>query len=128
MAAYNQIQSLIFKLRELGKSTDEIASDIAPELKKGLEENISAARSPDGKAWQPTLEGEAPLQNAGKALGVAAIGSKVLAVVSGVEARHNYGKVRGGKVRQIIPTKITDQISKIVQSVASRRFKMIMGK
>jgi len=128
MAAYNQIQALILKLRELGQSTEQIAGDIAPELRKAFEENISSARSPDGVPWEPTIDGKAPLQSASKSLGVAAIGSKVLAVLSGIEARHNYGNVRGGKKRQIIPKKITKQIFEIITDVAKRRFQMIMGK
>jgi len=128
MAVYNQINALIFKLRELGQSTEQIAGDIAPELRKAFEENISSSVSPDGEKWEPTLDGQAPLQTASKSLGVASIGSKVLIALSGVEARHNYGRVRGGKIRKIVPTKITEQISKIITDVATRRFKMIMGK
>ena len=128
MAAYNQINALIRKLRALGQSPEQIAGDIAPELRKAIEENISSARSPNGKAWESTLDGQAPLQNAAKSLGVAALGTKVIAAVRGVEARHNNGAVRGGKTRQIIPKKITDQILKIINDVTIRRFKMIMGK
>ena len=128
MAIYNQINNMILKLRELGQSTDQIAKDIAPELKKALEENISMSRSPDGAPWEPTLDGSAPLQNAGKSLSVSALGPKVQAILSGIYARHNSGNVRGRIKRQIIPSGITDQISKIVNDVAIRRFRMIMGK
>jgi len=128
MAAYNQIQALILKLRELGQSNEQIAGDIALELRKALEENISSSRDPDGMPWEPTLDGSAPLQNAANALGVASIGSKVLIALRGVEARHNYGNVRGGKKRKIIPDKITKQMLQIINDVLSRRFKMIMGK
>jgi len=128
MAAYNQIQALILKLRELGQSNEQIAGDIAPELRKALEKNISASKDPDGIPWEPNLDGSAPLENAASALGVASIGSKVIVALRGIEARHNYGTVRGGKKRQIVPKNITEQMTKIINDVASRRFKMIMGK
>lgn len=127
MAVYNQIQALIFKLRELGQSTEQIAGDIAPELRKAIEENIASSIAPDGTSWDPTLDGSPALQSAGKSLGVASVGSKVLIALRGVEARHNSGRVRGGKIRQIVPKKITEQISKIINDIATRRFRMIMG-
>jgi len=124
---YTVLQDMLTRLRELGQSTEVIAADIAPELRKELEQNIAAQRSPDGIPWKPTISGAKALQNAGSSLGVASIGSKVLAVLSGIEARHNYGTVKGGKVRQIIPKKITDRIEKIIIETANRRFRMIMG-
>lgn len=128
MAYYDQIQALILKLRELDQLPEQIAGDIAPEIKKALEKNISSSLDPDGSPWEPTIDGSAPLQNASNALGVASIGSKVLIVLRGIEARHNFGNVRGGKKRKIIPDKITEQILKIINDVVSRRFNMIMGK
>ena len=125
---YTVLQGMIARLRELGQATEVIAADIAPELKAGLDENIAAQKSPDGTPWPPTLSGEPALDNAGAVLGAAAVGSKVIVVLKGVEARHNYGNVKGGKVRQIVPTEITPQIEKIIIETANRRFEMIMGK
>lgn len=127
-SGHTALQSMIGRLRELGQSTDVIAADIAPELRKELEANIAAEKAPDGTQWVPTISGEKALKNAGAALGVAALGSKILAVLSGIEARHNYGTVKGKKVRQIIPKKITDQIAKIIIDTANKRFRLIMGK
>lgn len=124
---YTALQNMISRLRELGQSAETIAADIAPELRAELEKNISAGIAPDGTPWEPTLTGEKALKNAGSALGVAAVGSKVIVVLSGIEARHNYGHVKGGKVRQIVPAEITDQIRKIIIETANKRFRMIMG-
>ncbi|MHC4648206.1 MAG: phage virion morphogenesis protein [Planctomycetota bacterium] len=125
---YEAMQSMIAKLRELGQSPEVIAADIAPELRDELEANISAARAPDGTAWKPTLEGKAPLRNAAAALGVAAIGKKVIAALRGIEARHHYGTVTGKIARPILPgADLPPQIVDLVMKVATKRFKMIMG-
>jgi len=122
------IQSWIERLRDLGESVDVIAGDIAPEFRFELEGNIMAARSPDGTPWKPTQSGSAPLQEAGKALGVAAVGSKVIAVLRGVEARHHYGHVRGRIARPILPSsKLPAQIVELITRVANQRFRLIMG-
>ena len=63
------MQSWIDRLRKLGQSTEDIAADIAPELRDELEGNIAASRAPDGPSWQPTLAGTPPLAGAAKALG-----------------------------------------------------------
>jgi hypothetical protein len=125
---YQVLQGMIGRLRELGQSAETIASDIAPELRAELEENIAASRGPDGSPWKPTREGKAPLQNAGAALGVAAVGTKVIAAVRGVEARHHYGTVKGKVARPILPTsKLPPALVALITRVAQQRFRLIMG-
>jgi hypothetical protein len=125
---YAVMQDMIAKLRELGQSAETIAADIAPELRDELEGNIAAAQSPDGVSWKPTLEGKAPLRNAAAALGVAAIGKKVIAALRGIEARHHYGTVTGKIARPILPgADLPPQIVELVMRVAKKRFNMIMG-
>lgn len=125
---YTVMQSLIGKLRELGQSAEEIASDIVPELRSELEGYISAARAPDGTPWKPTQAGTPPLKGAAKALGVAAVGTKVIVVLSGIEARHHYGTVRGGIARPILPgSELPEEIVDLVTRVAQNRFQIIMG-
>lgn len=125
---YAVMQDMIAKLRELGQSPEVIAADIAPELRDELEGNIAAARAPDGASWKPTLEGKAPLRNAAAALGVAAIGKKVIAALRGIEARHHYGTVTGKIARPILPgADLPPQIVDLVMRVAKKRFNMIMG-
>ena len=125
---YTVMQGLVDKLRELGQSAETIAADIAPELRAELEGNIAAARAPDGSAWKPTQQGHAPLQGAAGAMGVAAVGTKVIAALRGIHARHHYGHVRGGIARPILPGgTLPPQIVELVTRVAEQRFRIIMG-
>jgi hypothetical protein len=125
---YNAMQNWIAKLRELSDSPKEIAADIAPELRKELEANVAAARCADGTSWKPTLAGHKPLQGARRGLGVAAVGTTVIAALHGIHARHHFGRVRGKVSRPILPSaKLSVQIVELVTRVASRRFRRLMG-
>ena len=124
---YNALQSWIARLRELGDSPKEIAADIAPELRRELEANVAAARSPDGTGWKPTLAGHKPLQGARRSLGVAAVGTTVIAALHGIHARHHGGRVRGKMSRPILPgAKLPAQIVELVTRVALHRFQRIV--
>jgi hypothetical protein len=125
---YTTVQSWIARLRELGQSAEDIAADVAPELRKELEKNISEGRDPAGQPWKMTKQGKQPLVNAAKALNVAAVDTKVLAVVHGIEARHHSGHVRGGIARPIIPgADLPKEITDLVTRIAQKRFRLIMG-
>lgn len=125
---YTAMQAMIRKLRRLGQSAETIAADLAPELRDELSANIAASRDPYGTPWKPTQAGTPPLANAGAVLGVAALGTEVLAAVRGVEARHHYGRVKGGVARPILPgSKLPPQIVALITRVATKRFRLIMG-
>jgi hypothetical protein len=126
--AYAAMQNMIGKLRELGQSPETIAADLAPDLETLLGENIASGIGPDGTPWAPTQEGHIPLQGAAGAMGVAAMGNKVLAALRGIHARHHYGQVRGKIARPILPTSdLPPKIVDLITKVATQRFRLIMG-
>lgn len=125
-----EMQRMIKRLRKLGQSAETIAADIAPELRAEIEKNIAASRGPDGTPWKPTQKGNPPLQNAASVLGVAAIGTKVILALRGIEARHHYGHVKGKIGRPILPLasfSLPKQFVKIITDTATKRFRMITG-
>lgn len=75
-------------------------------IERDLRTTINAGQAPDGTPWpESKLTGERVLTNATDAFTVTVIGLKVRAKIKGIEARHNYGTVKGGIRRKMIPLK-----------------------
>lgn len=93
----------IAALRKLEGFGTRVAPDVARVIDSELRRTIKAGTTPDGAKWQPTRDGEAPLQNAADALYVAAYSNKIFVRIKGPEAKHDRGRARGRIERQIIP-------------------------
>lgn len=114
------------------RSLPQLVRRIAPMAARAIEDEIIAQTKrgvgPDGKAWEPTEDGHAPLQHVEKDLTVRAVGSVVVVRLEGVHARHDVGAVKGGTRRQIIPSgALTEPISRAIDKVATVEFLRTMG-
>lgn len=99
------IEDMIARLQALPKAmTEDAAPRVAEALRGELARTIAAGTSATGEAWAERQAGGQPLQNAMQAVGVAAVGRKVLVRLTGPESRHHFGRVKGGKARPILPT------------------------
>jgi hypothetical protein len=65
--------------------------------------HVARGEGSDGKPWPRTAAGDVPLRNAAAAVTVRAVGSTIVLRVTGPEARHDTGRVRGGIRRAILP-------------------------
>lgn len=118
----------IRRLRELDKLGERAAPAVAKALERELVANVRAGVGPDGTPWPATEDGHKPLQGASKALSVRAVGTVVVARLTGIHARHHLGAVRGGVRRPILPTKtIPEPVTKAIASVLEDEFKRTMG-
>lgn len=128
MSGVEGLQKIIDGLHQLGKVPERTAAAAAPELRSEIESQIAAGVGPDGAKWEPTKEGKAPLRNAGKALRVVAIGSRIVASLTGPEALHDMGAVKGGKRRKILPTgKNNGPLIRVLQRLGGIELRRIMG-
>ncbi len=120
----NELDEMIKRLRGVGTAASAALPEIADEAKRIVDENIAAQRGPDGKPWPETKDGRAALQNAGAAVTSTVVGGKtVLLTLTGVEARHNYGAVKGRVRRQILPPRgIPATLAEAIRRVLVRRF------
>ncbi len=109
------LDRLIAKLKKLGDLPRQVAPQVAIELRKTLEANIKAGKAPDGSSWAMRQDGGRPLENAAKALTVTANGTVIVARLTGPEALHHRGAVKGGKRRQILPSK--DSLEPVIAAV-----------
>lgn len=116
----------IARLRTLSGFVGASAPAVAVAVKRELTTQIAAGTGPDGKAWKPTKAGTPPLRGAAGALTVRAVGTVVLATLTGVEARHHLGAVKGAVKRPILPTgKIPDPVSRAIERVLTGEFAAI---
>lgn len=127
--AFNRLQEQIDRCRALpDELVTRAAPDIAKELEAEIRKNVAAAQGPDGTPWKPTESGAAPLKNAAEHVTVRALGSVILAKVTGVEARHHKGQVKGGTRRPIIPVRsIPEPLTKAIKRVLGEKFQDVMG-
>jgi hypothetical protein len=127
-AAVARLNDIIGRIRELGEATPEFAKDGAAALQDVLEQNIALGRGPDGEKWQLTADGQQPLMGARRGLRVRAVGTRIVATLSGYHANHHLGKTRGNIARPILPSrKLSAPAAKALERVFAERFRKIMG-
>jgi cytochrome P450 len=88
-----------------------------------LERTINAGKTPDGVPWAKRKRGTgAVLVNAAAALKVATIQNVIWMRLTGPEARHHRGAVKGGVTREIILTHLTDTMATVIHDVLTKAF------
>lgn len=100
------LDDLIERVSTLPKVVNAAMPEIAREWKRKLQATVAASTTPTGEPWADKKKGEGkPLVGAARdgTLGVAEVGNVIYVRLSGVEARHHRGAVRGKVARQIIP-------------------------
>jgi len=129
MTGEAELDAMIDRLRKL----PDLARQCAPECARVVEAEIArtAAAGTDayGKPWAPKKDGSGkPLAHAIDAVGVAAVGTSIVVRVTGVEARHHLGRVKGGTQRAIIPTKdIPQPMAAALRGVINKAFLRVMA-
>lgn len=123
-----ELEAQIRRLRELGKLVADAAPAVADAVGRELEQQIERGVGPDGTPWQLTQDGRQPLRGAARAVRTRALGNVVIVEVTGVEARHHLGAVRGKVKRPIIPTRsIPQPVAVAITKVIGERFDRTMG-
>jgi hypothetical protein len=99
------IAAMAARLRALGPKVVEAAlPDVAEALRNELGLSINSAQSADGVVWAVRKAGGPALVNAITAVGVGVVDRMVVIRITGPEARHHRGRVKGGLARPILPT------------------------
>lgn len=122
-----ELDKQITRLNELGNLRTRSTPMVAEAAKQETKKTIEQAVSPSGLAWRKTKDGRTPLRNAAKNLSVKVIGSVVLMTLTGPEARHHLGAVKGKIQRRIIPTgELPAPFVKAIKRVVTGEFFSIM--
>jgi hypothetical protein len=121
-ADLDQLNAMIARLRGIPDLVKSALPECAAECKAIIAENVAAQRGPDGAAWQPGAKGQPILKDAAGAVSAQAIGNAIVISLSGINAKHHLGAVRGGIARPIIPTRKAPQaMTKAIERVLVRR-------
>jgi hypothetical protein len=121
-----ELEAMIKRIREIPNLARRAAPDAAKAVRGVLVEQIAEGTSPTGERWAPRkADGGRALANAGDALTVAPLGTRIFCKLSGVEARHDSGRVKGGTIRKIlpgsgIPPKMADAIGEVLDREFAR--------
>jgi len=126
-AAFAKLQKAIDAFAELGRFPEELAAAAVEPLRAQLTANIAANVAPSGKAWQPGAQGQPVLLGAAKALSVSSSGPTLTAKLTGPEARHNSGAVKGKIKRQILPSRNSLKgVAAILQKIVKQKAKELL--
>lgn len=118
----------IARLRKFNVMGAELAPAAAEELEKQLLANAAAQIGPDGTPWPATKDHSAPLRDVASHLTVVAVGSRVVARLTGWYVNQSTGWTRGNVARPIMPSrKMSQPMTKAIQIALSKRFKKLMS-
>lgn len=122
------LKAQIKRLNALGGLVTRAAPEIADAMGREISGNIARGVGPDGKPWPETKDGQKPLKGAAAHVDVRAVGTVVVATLTGVEARHHFGMIRGGVARPILPSKsIPAPMIRAIDRVLTNEFHKTMG-
>jgi hypothetical protein len=126
-SAMRALEQHIERVRSIPEALKRAAPDAADALKSEILASTARGEAPDGTKWAPTADGHAPLQHAARELNVGAVGTKIVARLEGVYARHDRGRVRGGIERKILPRELSQPHVDALREVFGKAFLDHMG-
>jgi len=100
-----ELNAMIARLRGLPAALRASGPEVATAVRAELAASVAAQQAPDGTPWPLTESGDAALLGAMKGVTVNYVGRSIVVRVTGIEAKHHLGAVKGGKKRPIIPTR-----------------------
>lgn len=127
-AAFAALDEQIRRLRSVEGLAKDAAPYVAAALKEELDAQIARGQAPDGTPWVRRDDGGRALRNASEATTVVAVGSAIVARVTGHHAFHHRGQTRGNVVRQILPSgKLTQPFTRAIKRVLDERYSALMA-
>lgn len=123
------LDAMIAQLRSLETLPEDCAKEVAKEAKNEIAKQVSEQDGPDGRPWIASKSGAPVLVNAASKIRSVAVESTVVLTITGVDARHHLGAVKGGRRRQILPTNsLPDNLTRAIAKVVKKEFLSKMKK
>jgi hypothetical protein len=122
-AATDALDAMIASTRGLSSMVDDCMPALTRVVRQNIERTIAAGTTSYGEAWEPKQDGSRPLVNAANALTVVPNGRTIYVQLTGAEARHHLGRVKGKRKRGIIPERgLPSSMANDMRAVLQRAF------
>jgi hypothetical protein len=122
-AATEALDAMIASTLSLGSLIDDAMPALSKAVQQNIERTIAAGTSAYGEPWAAKQDGSRPLVNAVSALTVVPNGRTIYVQVTGPEARHHLGRVKGKRKRGIIPERgLPSAMANDMRAVLERAF------
>jgi hypothetical protein len=122
-----EIDKMIASLRKLPGEIKAYVPELGKTMQKTLAASADAGTAPDGTPWKRKKDGGRALVNAGAKIVVTALGSVLVAVISGADAIHHYGTKKDPR-RQILPVgDMPDTLASAFRAGLAKPFRKAMG-
>lgn len=122
-AATDALDAMIASCRKMETLVADAMPALTQTVRAESERTINAGTTAYGEQWQPTLTGDRPLQHAAKALTVLSVNQTIYVTITGPEARHHLGRVKGGRKRGIIPERgLPSTMANALRDVLAKAF------
>lgn len=119
---------MIDNLRKLPNLYQDAQPELVSIVRAQLTATTSAGEAPDGTAWAPLKKtGGKALANAAAALTVHAVGTAIVAVVSGINALQHYGTGRIPARPQLPKGSLPDTLAAAFKAGLVKRFQQTMS-
>ena len=124
----SDFDDLLASIRRVGSLAQDTAKRAAPLVQEALRATAAAGQAPDGTPWQARKDGGAPLQHAGDAISVKAVGPVVRATLSGPTVFHHFGGGRNPR-RPVLPDPgtVPPTVEKALDKAAEQAFLAATG-
>lgn len=122
-AATEALQSIIDSLGKMETLVADSMPALSAAVRAEVERTITAGTTAYGEQWQATKKGERPLRKAAAAVTVTPVNKTIYITLSGPEARHHLGRVKGKIKRGIIPERgLPSAMANSMRAVLERAF------
>jgi hypothetical protein len=114
---------MIASTRSLSSLVEDSMPALTRVVRQDIERTIAAGTTSYGEPWAPKQDGSRPLVNAANALTVVPNGRTIYVQLTGAEARHHLGRVKGRRKRGIIPERgLPSSMANDMRAVLQRAF------
>lgn len=127
MSGEAQLDAWIASLKQLPKTIQNAAALVAEDARAAMAAPLASGTSPDGDAWEPRKDGGQPYKNAGAALRVRVVGTRLVFTIGAPEYFGHIG-ARGAPKHRMLPLIVPTAVAVAIRNRLAIEFRRALGK